>query len=64
MKNLESIKIGQKVSYKSGASTYTGIVTKKKQDSLIVVDSEDGMKLWNAGGNVGSEVYADQVLKQ
>lgn len=63
MTTLEGIKIGQKVSYKSGASTYTEIVVKKKQDSLIVIDSEAGMKLWNAGGNVGSEVYADQIIK-
>jgi hypothetical protein len=63
MTTLENIEIGQKVSYKSSASTYTGIVVKKKQDSLIVIDCEAGMKLWNAGANVGSEVYADQIVK-
>ena len=63
MTTLENIKIGQKVSYKSSASTYTGTVVKKKQDSLIVIECEAGMILWNAGGNVGSEVYASQIVK-
>ena len=63
MTTLENIKIGQKVSYKSSASTYTGTVVEKKQDSLIVIDSEAGMILWNAGCNLGSEVYANQIVK-
>lgn len=63
MTTLKNIEIGQKVSYKSSASTYTGTVVKKNEDNLIVIDSESGMKLWNAGGNVGSVVYADQIVK-
>jgi hypothetical protein len=63
MENLSNIKVGQEVKYKSSASIYNGIVVKKKQDSLIVVHGRDGMELWNAGYSVGSEVYAEQIVK-
>ena len=61
--DLKNIQIGQEVSYKSSVSTYTGTVVKKNEDNLIVIDCQSGMKLWNAGGNVGSIVYVDQIVK-
>jgi len=63
MTALKNIETGQKVSYKSGASTYTGTVVKKNEDNLIVIECEDGMRLWNSGYSVGSVVYADQIVK-
>jgi len=63
MTTLENIEIGQKVSYKISASIYTGTVVQKKQNSLIVIDCEAGLELWNAGYSVGSEVYQSQIVR-
>jgi hypothetical protein len=63
MRTLENIEIGQKVTYKSCASTYTGTVVEKRHGSLIVIGCEAGMELWNAGYHVGDEVYAEQIVK-
>jgi len=62
MITLSNIKVGQEVSYKSSASTYTGKVVKVNKDSLIVVDDESGMALHKAGYKVGSQVYAGQLV--
>ena len=63
MTTLKNIEIGQKVTYKSSRSIYTGTVVKKNQYHLIVIECEASRTLWNAGYSVGSEVYADQIVK-
>lgn len=59
-----NFKIGQQVNYSNGnPSIYTGQVVKINQENktLIVIDDEAGMKLWNAGHSVGSEITFNQV---
>ena len=56
--------IGQQVNYSNGnPPIYTGQVVKINQENqtLIVIDDEAGMQLWNAGYSVGSEITFNQV---
>jgi hypothetical protein len=54
--------IGQVVNYSNGSlSIYTGKVVKVKEKTIIVVSSEAGLELWNAGFSVGSEITFNQV---
>jgi hypothetical protein len=64
MTNL-NFKAGQQVSYTNGSpSMYTGQIVKVKQNTLIVIDDNEGMELWNAGFAVGSEIAFEQVKAQ
>jgi len=56
-----NFKIGQTVNYTQCASFYTGVIVKVKENSLIVIDDEAGMQLWNAGHSVGDEITFNQV---
>jgi sRNA-binding protein len=60
MKN-QTLKLGQKINYTVCNSVYNGTIVKIKKDTLIVIDCESGMTLWNAGYNVGSEITINQV---
>ena len=54
-------KVGQVVTYTQCASTYYGEIVKIKDKTLIVIEDEAGMQLWNAGYAVGSEITFNQV---
>ena len=51
MKN-QTFKLGQKINYTVCNSVYNGTIVKIKKDTLIVIDCESGMILWNAKYNV------------
>jgi hypothetical protein len=53
---------GQIVSYSVCSSVYKGTIVKITKHSLIVIDDEAGMELWNAGYSVGSEISLSQVI--
>lgn len=62
----KTIEVGSIVSYKSGASIYTGIVVKMPTDAVpcyVIVDDAAGMELHNAGFAVGSCVVAEQFVQ-
>jgi hypothetical protein len=61
---MKKFKIGQLVNYKNGSiSIYTGKIVKVKDTTLIIIDSEAGMQLWDAGHAVGSEISINQIIK-
>jgi hypothetical protein len=61
MKNHQ-FKVGQKINYANGSnSIYVGTIVKIKKNTVIVIDCEAGLQLWNAGFNVGSEIAFNQV---
>ena len=56
--------VKQMVNYTNGnLSIYEGMIVEIKNDSLIVVGSEDGYNLWLAGYAVGSEISFNQLVK-
>jgi hypothetical protein len=57
-----NFKIGQNVNYSVCNSIYTGSIVKVKLHSIIVIDSESGIELFNAGYSVGSEISFSQVI--
>lgn len=62
MKTKADFKVGERVDYSNGdLSIYNGKIVKIKDKSLIVIDDEAGMELWNAGYAVGSEISFSQV---
>jgi hypothetical protein len=62
MKGKNNFQIGQVVTYKVCASVYSGTIVKIKERSLIVIDSNAGMILWNMGYAVGDEITFNQVV--
>lgn len=54
-------KIGQVITYSVCASIYTGQIVKIKEETLIVINDGDGMKLWNAGVALGHEITINQI---
>lgn len=63
MKTAKDFKVGQKVTYRNGTSTYSGTIVKIYQNhQLVIIDCESGMVLWNAGYSVGSCVPFSQVI--
>lgn len=55
----EIFKIGQEIKYtKGGPAVYTGKIVKVKESmrTLIVINCDAGMELWNAGFAVGDEI--------
>lgn len=61
MQIQKQFKIGQRVTYTQCASTYTGEIVKIKDKTLIIIDDNDGMILWNMGYAVGDEISFNQV---
>jgi hypothetical protein len=59
---MTKFKLNQKIIYTVCNSIYTGTIVKIKKDTLIVIDDNDGMILWNANYNVGSEIKFNQVI--
>ena len=57
----QKFELGQKVNYSQCNSLYNGTIVEIKKDTLIVIDCESGMILWNAGYSVGSEITFNQV---
>lgn len=58
---IANFQVGQKVNYSNGPYTSTGTIVKITEKTLIVIDNEAGMELWNAGGACGAEITVDQV---
>ena len=64
MENTE-YKVGQVINYTNGnLSIYTGTIVKVTDRTLVVIDCESGMTLWNAGYAVGSEIAFSQVCQK
>ncbi len=62
MNNFSTFKIGQVVNYTNGnLSTYTGIIVKIKEKTLIVINDSASMELWKGGCACGSEITFNQV---
>ena len=57
-----NFQIGQKVTYSVCSSIYTGKIVKIKDHSLIMIDDDSEMQLWNAGYPIGSEISFSQVI--
>lgn len=58
----QQFKLGQKINYTNGSnSIYVGTIVKIKKNTLIVIDCEAGLQLWNAGCNASSEISFNQV---
>jgi hypothetical protein len=61
MKN-QTFELGQNINYTNGGNyIFVGTIVKIKKNTLVVIDCESGMILWNAGCNVGSEITFNQV---
>jgi hypothetical protein len=57
-----TLTIGQVVTYTNGGlSVYTGTIVKINSNTIIVVDDESSLNLWNAGYSVGSEITLNQL---
>lgn len=58
----QNLKIGQAVIFTNGSGAqYLGTIVKIKPTTLVVVCDSSSIELWNAGGNVGSEITFNQV---
>lgn len=57
---LSDFKVGQSVTYNNGG-VYTGEIVKVSHQ-LVIIDSKDGMTLWNAGYAVGDCIQVEQVI--
>ena len=62
MKTQNNFQIGQVVTYKVCASTYTGQIVEIKERTLIVIDDIYGMILYDMGYAVGDEITFNQVI--
>ena len=58
---MKKFKLNQEINYSVCNSVYTGTIVKIKKDTLIIIDCESVMTLWNAGFNVGSEITINQI---
>jgi len=57
------LQIGQTVNYTNGhPETYTGKIVRIIGNTLVVVDTEAGMALWNMGYAVGSCISVNQLV--
>jgi hypothetical protein len=62
---LQHFKVGQVIKYRNGQpSIYTGKIVKISENSLVVIDDEAGMILWNSGYAVGSCIHPNQVIEK
>ena len=62
MTTIRNYRVGQIVTYKNCASTYTGTIVKVLPNQLVVIDDKPGMILWSAGYAVGDCISPSQVI--
>jgi len=60
---MKNYTVGQTVNYTNGQPTiYTGKIVQIQHDTLVIIDNEAGMKLWEMGFAVGSCISFSQVV--